>query len=159
MMKRVFDFEADKEPKAEKTTESQLNYCPLCSEPNRTTRVNCHRCGQRLPWAEVAESGTVRPPVEVPAGEQKLDNELKRLGFLPDHPKCRYCNQPIEVYAHQCPHCGRWLGARSGKPALDPWRPDYKGRTSAKFTNFDPAVAIGVLLFVIAGAIVWLFLR
>lgn len=100
--------------------------CILCGEPTSFLVAFCPRCGYRLPWANKVEG------IE----------EEKRPGNVSSKPsktlKCRYCNEPIEVDAKQCPHCEEWLTDVFHVKELDVWEPDYKDKNLARVDTIRP---------------------
>ncbi|RYX84574.1 hypothetical protein EON83_09500 [bacterium] len=132
----------------------QASQCPLCGRLNSTQRPHCRQCGYRLPWADVLE-GTPPPPRvadELPAITQKLE----KWGALPKAKcACRFCDEPIEIDARQCPHCLQWLAA-PGKEILDPWQAGFRDKDVEKTDVISPRAGCFSVLVVLVAGVVWL---
>jgi len=126
--------------------------CPLCGEPNSHSIAYCRRCQYRLPWADVVEGVKDTDRKSIADEAPWLDNELRQLGLLPARTlACRYCNEPIEVDAKQCPHCKEWLVSARHDFEIDPWQADFRDKDTERVDMIGPRAgcfSILPLLFV-----------
>lgn len=132
------------------------DHCPLCGDLNPLDVAYCRRCQYRLPWADAVEGKATRPPQKSKA-EQAIQNRLKQEGLLPDRlVVCRYCEQPIEIEAKQCPHCGRWLVHRNHEVELDPWQTDFDEKATSRVQIIRPRAGCFAIVPLLVFALVWM---
>ena len=82
-----------------------------------------------------------------------LIKSLGNGGLLPTRTlACRYCNEPIEVGAKQCPHCKEWLVYVGHDFEIDPWQSDFRDKDTERVDMIGPRAgcfSVLPLIFVI----------